>query len=39
MTLGAIEAIEEKGLEPGQDIVIITVDGNRRRWTCSRRVR
>ena len=27
MTLGAIEAIEEKGLEPGQDIVIITVDG------------
>ena len=27
MTLGAIEAIEEEGLEPGKDIVIITVDG------------
>ncbi|MDR0897202.1 MAG: ABC transporter substrate-binding protein [Oscillospiraceae bacterium] len=27
MTLGAIEAIEEKGLVPGQDIVIISVDG------------
>ena len=27
MTLGAIEAIEEAGLEPGKDIVIITVDG------------
>ncbi len=27
MTLGAIEAIEERGLEPGKDIIIITVDG------------
>ena len=27
MTLGAIEAIEEAGMKPGSDIVIITVDG------------
>lgn len=27
MTLGAIEAIQAEGLTPGQDIVIITVDG------------
>ncbi|NLW20692.1 MAG: substrate-binding domain-containing protein [Clostridiales bacterium] len=27
MTLGAIEAIEEAGLSPGQDIIIITIDG------------
>jgi simple sugar transport system substrate-binding protein len=27
MTFGAIEAIEEAGLVPGKDIVIITVDG------------
>jgi len=27
MTFGAIEAIEESGLIPGRDIVIITVDG------------
>ena len=27
MTLGAIEAIEEAGLQPGKDIVIVTVDG------------
>lgn len=27
MTLGAIEAIEEAGLMPGKDIIIITVDG------------
>lgn len=27
MTLGAIEAIEEAGLNPGEDIIIITVDG------------
>lgn len=27
MTLGAIEAIEKKGIKPGQDIIIITVDG------------
>ncbi len=27
MTFGAIEAIEEAGLIPGQDIIIITVDG------------
>ncbi len=27
MTFGAIEAIEEAGLRPGKDIVIITVDG------------
>lgn len=27
MTMGAIEAIEEAGLQPGKDIIIITVDG------------
>ena len=27
MTLGAIEVMEEKGIRPGEDIVIITVDG------------
>lgn len=27
MTLGAISAMEEVGLEPGKDIIIITVDG------------
>ncbi len=27
MTLGAIEAIEEAGLKPGEDIIIITIDG------------
>ena len=27
MTLGAITAMEEAGLEPGKDIIIITVDG------------
>jgi len=27
MTMGAIEAIEEAGLAPGKDIIIITVDG------------
>jgi simple sugar transport system substrate-binding protein len=27
MTLGAIEAIEEAGLVPGKDIIIITIDG------------
>lgn len=27
MTLGAIEAIEKKGLVPGEDIIIVTVDG------------
>lgn len=27
MTLGALEAIEAKGLRPGQDIVIVSVDG------------
>ena len=27
MTLGAIEAIEAAGLEPGKDIIIITIDG------------
>ena len=27
MTLGAVEAIEEAGLLPGKDIVIITIDG------------
>ncbi|KRF03630.1 LacI family transcriptional regulator [Paenibacillus sp. Soil766] len=30
MTLGALEAIEEYGLIPGQDIVVITVDGTRK---------
>jgi simple sugar transport system substrate-binding protein len=27
MTLGAIEVMEENGIRPGEDIVIITVDG------------
>jgi len=27
MTLGAIELLEERGLRPGKDIIIITVDG------------
>ena len=27
MTLGAISAMEEAGIEPGKDIIIITVDG------------
>ena len=27
MTLGAIEVMEEEGIEPGKDIVIISVDG------------
>jgi simple sugar transport system substrate-binding protein len=26
MTLGAIDAMKEKGIEPGKDIVIVTVD-------------
>ena len=30
MTLGAIEAIEEAGLQPGKDIVIVTVDGEQK---------
>ena len=30
MTLGAIEAIEEAGLVPGKDIVIVTVDGEQK---------
>ena len=30
MALGAIEAIEEYGLRPGKDIVIISVDGTRK---------
>ena len=27
MTLGAVESLEERGIRPGQDILIITVDG------------
>ncbi|WP_084146862.1 ABC transporter substrate-binding protein [Paenibacillus wynnii] len=30
MALGAVEAIEEAGLTPGQDIIIISIDGTRR---------
>lgn len=30
MTFGALEAIEEYGLVPGKDIVVITVDGTRK---------
>ena len=30
MTLGAIEAMEEVGIEPGKDIVIITIDGEQK---------
>jgi ABC-type sugar transport system substrate-binding protein len=29
MALGAIQAIEEAGLKPGQDIVIVSIDGVR----------
>lgn len=32
MALGAIEAIEESGLKPGQDIIIISVDGTRKAF-------
>jgi len=32
MALGAIEAIEEFGLRPGEDIVIISVDGTRKAF-------
>ena len=32
MALGAIEAIEEYGLAPGKDIVIISVDGTRKAF-------
>jgi len=32
MALGAIEAIEEYGLRPGKDIVIISVDGTRKAF-------
>ncbi|MFB9328950.1 ABC transporter substrate-binding protein [Paenibacillus aurantiacus] len=30
MALGAIDAIEEAGLKPGEDILVISVDGSRR---------
>ncbi|MDQ0897679.1 substrate-binding domain-containing protein [Paenibacillus sp. V4I7] len=30
MTLSALEAIEEYGLIPGKDIVVVTVDGTRK---------
>ncbi|MNE82760.1 ABC transporter periplasmic-binding protein YtfQ precursor [compost metagenome] len=32
MALGAIEAIEEFGLRPGTDIIIISVDGTRKAF-------
>lgn len=32
MALGAIEAIEEYGLNPGKDIIIISVDGTRKAF-------
>ncbi|MBW5445426.1 substrate-binding domain-containing protein [Cohnella sp. CFH 77786] len=32
MALGAIEAIEEAGLAPGKDIVVISVDGTRKAF-------
>lgn len=32
MALGAIDAIEEYGLQPGEDIVIISVDGTRKAF-------
>jgi simple sugar transport system substrate-binding protein len=32
MALGAIEAVEEVGLEPGKDIIIISVDGTRQAF-------
>lgn len=32
MAIGAIEAIEEYGLRPGEDIVIISVDGTRKAF-------
>ncbi len=36
MTLGALEAIEEKGLAPGRDIIIVTVDGEQAAVDCLR---
>lgn len=30
MALGAIQAIEERGLKPGKDIIIVSVDGTRK---------
>ncbi|OXM87226.1 ABC transporter substrate-binding protein [Paenibacillus rigui] len=32
MALGAVEAIEEYGLKPGKDIIIISVDGTRKAF-------
>ncbi|MFC7679859.1 ABC transporter substrate-binding protein [Paenibacillus sp. GCM10028914] len=32
MAIGAVEAIEEAGLKPGTDIIIISVDGTRRAF-------
>jgi simple sugar transport system substrate-binding protein len=32
MAIGAVEAIEEAGLTPGSDIIIISVDGTRRAF-------
>jgi ABC-type sugar transport system substrate-binding protein len=32
MALGAIEAVEEYGLQPGKDIIIISVDGTRQAF-------
>jgi len=32
MAIGAIEAIEEYGLQPGEDIIIISVDGTRKAF-------
>lgn len=32
MAIGAVEAIEEAGLKPGSDIIIISVDGTRRAF-------
>ncbi|GGF60903.1 LacI family transcriptional regulator [Paenibacillus albidus] len=32
MAIGAVEAIEEAGLRPGEDLVIISIDGTRRAF-------
>ncbi|WP_311198769.1 substrate-binding domain-containing protein [Paenibacillus hexagrammi] len=36
MALGAVQAIEEFGLKPGKDIIIITVDGTKDAFTAAK---
>ena len=37
MALGAIQAIEAAGLKPGKDIIIISIDGVKDGFVCSKR--